>query len=618
MIDLSKLIARSTTPGGFRVAQSNAITDLTLLSIATEYEANVTQKITSLLPADLEARFTGTEQILETTKYDGEGVFLFFDASRESDKAVCFNAPSGRTRLAFPALNAFSKILSAAGVKKALFRGELYLPPLKEGVRRSIADVVRATFSGSVEDIGSLRLAVLDVIMLDGKDLRANQTNFTTTWELLGQYFPPAPELSALAEATRETPCHRMEGSIISERDIPKSFSRKTLGGGEGVVLRRLGRIDIYKVKPYRTIDAVIIGYVEGEFEGKFGVTSLLTALTYPAPSAGDSTVVSGEASAAGSQLYLQTFARAGSGLTDDQRINYQSMLSPYKVAAPLPMTDSDGRIIHFIRPRIIVELGGEDLVTTAGRGTENRTQYFIWDPVAGAYTFAGLTPCPRLVFPRIIHLREDKELQNGGARIAQIVANPVLPGIRQQQEVTPPQVIRREVYAKGTDAVRKLVVVHKPAETVFPYVVMWTDYSSRRAEPLKVTTQIAATEERAKALADKLVAENVTKGFLRTEADGSTSAATAPAAKPAKKSAAKAGAAAAAAEITNGETSSVPAPVAAVTATEQPGESDVAGTTLVPAMESLSVAEAAGTSATDPASTAPKKRKSTKKAATE
>ncbi|PTX91931.1 hypothetical protein DB346_23530 [Verrucomicrobia bacterium LW23] len=506
MIDVSKLIVRSA---GFRVAQSNAITDLTLLSVATDYDANVTQKIASLLPSDLEQRFTGAEQILETTKYDGEGVFLFFDASRAEDPAVCFNAPSGRARLGFPALTAFAQQLASAGVKRALFRGELYLPPLKEGTRRNVADVVRASFSGSTDDIAALRLAVLDVIMLDGKDLRVQQTSFGATWEMLGKYFPVAPAASATAEATRGTMCHRMEGSIIAERDVAKFFAQKTLGGGEGLVLRRLGKGDIYKVKPYRTIDAVVIGYVEGEFEGKFGVTSLLTALTYPDTPGG--TTYSGP------MLYLQTFARAGSGLTDEQRVTYQAMLSPHKVTAPLAMTDSDGRVVHFIKPRMIVELGGEDLVMTAGRGTENRTQFLTWDHATGAYTFAGLTACPRLIFPRINKLREDKDIASGGARMAQVVANPVRPGIRAQTEPAPPQVVRREVYAKGVEAVRKLVMVHKPAETNFPYVLFWTDYSSRRAEPLKVTTQVAATEERAKALAEKLIAEGVTKGFVRT-----------------------------------------------------------------------------------------------------
>ena len=65
---------------------------------------------------------------------------------------------------------------------------------------------------------------------------------------------------------------------------------------------------------------------------------------------------------------------------------------------------------------------------------------------------------------------------------------------------------------------VRKLVVVeNSPGEGRFPYSIFWTDFSSKRAEPLKVTTLFAATDERARQLSEKLIAENITKGFVLT-----------------------------------------------------------------------------------------------------
>jgi hypothetical protein len=50
------------------------------------------------------------------------------------------------------------------------------------------------------------------------------------------------------------------------------------------------------------------------------------------------------------------------------------------------------------------------------------------------------------------------------------------------------------------------------------PYLVYWTDFSAKRKDPLKVSTAFALTESRANALAEKLIAENVTKGFIRAD----------------------------------------------------------------------------------------------------
>jgi len=441
----------------------------------------------ALTPDDLVRRCAGDEAILETTKYDGEGVFVYFEKGRET---FCFNAPSGRVRMGFDALAELEKKLTAAGVNKALLRTELWLPPVGEK-RRGIADVIRVSFSGTDADLAELKLILLDVIMLDGKDLRANQQNFRETWDKLGALF--GSDVSHLT--------HRMEGTILPDKEIAQVFAKKVAAGAEGVVVRRLNRFDTIKIKPYRNVDGVVIGYVEGEFEGQYGVTSLLTALTYPKKDE--------------PELWLQTFARVGSGLSDEQRVGFLNLLHPLRVEDPLAMTDSDGRKIHFVKPRLLIEMGGEDIVTSTEKG-ENRTQLLSWDKVAGRYTFIGLTPMPRLTFARFLRLREDKELAEGGARLDQIVVNPQRPEVR-PPAVGEPRVLRRVVYVKG-EMVRKLVIVENaPGENTFSHSVFWTDFSSKRAEPLKVSSLFATNEERARQLGEKLIAENITKGFVLT-----------------------------------------------------------------------------------------------------
>ena len=482
MIDRSKLSMR----GRYGIATGGAVTDHVLMAVATEFENQVMRKIQGLSPAELATRFAGTDPVLTAHKYDGEGVFVYFEQGSEP---FAFSAPGGRVRLGFLALDELAEKLNKAGSKRALLRCELYLDSKDaDGVRRSgVSEVIRLSFGGSLEDLNRLKLTMLDIVMLDGKDVRAQQGDFQKTLDTLRDIF--GNDSSAAV--------HAQSAQVMPEREVAAGFTRCIEDGGEGVVIRRLNRAEAFKVKPHRSVDALVLGFVEGEFEGQYGVTSMLTGLLYP-----------------GAELesLVQTFVRVGSGLSDAQRVGLLDRLRPLKVDAPLPMTDSSGRAVQFVRPKLIIEIHGEDLIAAEG-GREQRTQLIAWDESAGGYRFLGLTPCPRLSFARFQTLREDKEWRSGGARIEQILDRVERP--TPSTASTETRIVRREVYAKG-EMLRKLVVVHKAGDLAFPYLVYWTDYSAKRAEPLKVSTDVAANETRAMAIAEQLLAENLTKGFNR------------------------------------------------------------------------------------------------------
>jgi hypothetical protein len=306
MIDTGRLLPKC---GNYKMALSGAITDRTLLEIATQFETQVSRKMTALTPDQLEKRFTTTEHVLETTKYDGEGVFISFD---KTSGIFAFNAPSGRVRVGLPALEALEKHLKSQGIQRGLFRAELYLPhtdPKKK--RPNVADVLRVSSGNAIEEVATLKFVMLDVIMLDGKDLRRNQEKFTETWELLAKLFG----------TDSKTHFHRAIGSIVPENELPRVFQERIASGEEGLVVRRLQRLEISKIKPHVSVDAVVIGYVEGEFEGKYGVTSLLTALSYSERKDG--------------KLMLQAFCRVGSGLQINSERNCSGTLSAQKVEVP-------------------------------------------------------------------------------------------------------------------------------------------------------------------------------------------------------------------------------------------------------------------------------------------
>jgi hypothetical protein len=482
-IDISKLVPKT---GNYQIATGSAVRDLTLLEIASQYETQVSRKMIALTQNKLGKRFGTTELVLQTTKVDGEGVFIYFERSK--NVCFCFNAPSGRVRINFPALDALEGVLRQSTVQKGLFRAELYLQEQIHDRRATIGDVLRISFSEDAGAIDKLKLAMLDVIMLDGKDLRANQSQFEQTWNLLGELFGSDPT----------APYHRPSGAIVPEDQLLRLFAEKIAAGEEGMVIRRLQRAETYKIKPRLSLDAVVIGYVAGEFEGMYGVTSLLVAMNYPKTD--------------DSKTYWQTLVRIGSGLSDEQRLQFLNLFSAIHVENPLTMTDNDGRTIQFVKPEYVVELSGEDLLTNVpGSDRPNLTQLMAWD--GSDYQFLGLYPCPRPTFATFTQLRLDKQVQNGGARLEQIINSPQLP---QLQAIAPTEtkILRREVYTKGTDMVRKLVVVENSGEQTIPYLVYWTDFSSKRKEPLKVSVSYALSSTRAQELAEQLITENIVRGW--------------------------------------------------------------------------------------------------------
>ncbi len=518
MIDLARLTRKS---GDYFFGPRAAVTDRVLMEVAEHYETEVSNRFIGIKPSDLAARYSTDSRVLATTKYDGEGVFVYFEAGR-SPEIFTFNSPSGRARVGLPCLLELASKLKERGTRKALLRAELYLRESVDGRRCASADVTRASYSSDPADAARLRLALLDVVMLDGRDLRPHQSEFLTIWNLLGDL--------AGTEASRLV--HRAEGGEVSGGELNRIFNERTGGGLEGLVIRRLDRSEVCKLKPRINLDAAVIGFVEGELEGQPGMMSLLTGLAYPG---------------AGSALQLQSVARVGSGFNDQDRIDWLTRLSSLRVDAPLAMSDSDGRPVRFVKPGFVVELEAEDVMPADEEASGQ--QVFGWNQAR--WSFDGLAACPRLLFPTYARLRPDKEFGAQAVRLSQLTRRDTGAPELINRDLPPLEVMRREVYTKeikGAIAVRKLVVGRRPATAgAFPFVIFWTDFSAGRKTPLEVSTLFAHTESRAEALARKLLEENITKGFERADGVKTSGPVTTPepasadaAPKPKKKAARK------------------------------------------------------------------------------
>jgi hypothetical protein len=479
IIDKSKFVKKS---GDYAIAQSSGIADPILLGTATKYEEALSRSFRAISPTEIQTRFGGINRLHWSEKYDGEGSLFFYD---EKVDAIAFTAPSGRARIGMKALKEAANALKAKGIKKALFRGEIYLPTQIGKPRQSIAEVTRASFSNEKGEADKLMLALYDILMLDGKDHRDDGEGFDEEWNKLGEIFGN----------DQSKHVHRARGGWCSGDELANTLHEVLSGGGEGIVVRYAKGREFAKIKPRLTIDAAIIGYAEGCFQDKIGARNILVALNYPLK---DDTNT------------FQTFARTG--VDDQMAVELLEKLKGLKVDPPLLLNDSDGREVHFVKPEIIVEIEGEDLIHNKTDGRPVRTQAFNWNEAKELWTYAGVGECPRMLFPRFSKLREDKTIKDGGARIAQALDNALPP--KKSSDSTDHEIIERQVYRKGKDAVRKFILVKRGGEDALPFIFCYTDYSAGRKDPLKVTTEYAYSEARARTLFQSCIDENVKKGW--------------------------------------------------------------------------------------------------------
>ena len=187
---------------------------------------------------------------------------------------------------------------------------------------------------------------------------------------------------------------------------------------------------------------------------------------------------------------------------------------------SPFLMTDSENRPITFIKPEIIIQVQGDEIITSKN-DTPNTSQLMSYQN--GQWTFLKILPCPRLSFPTYDGIREDKTIESGGARIQQVNPEAVLNFDIQTE--TDPTMELRKVWIKTANnetSVRKLVVINNGNSTQkLPYSILFTDFSPTRATaPLQTKAQFAKTPARKTQLVDAILTD-VKRGWTEVPAQG-------------------------------------------------------------------------------------------------
>jgi len=453
---------------------------------AQEYRRVQASRLAPIEKKDIRPRLPAAEYHL-SRKVDGELAILVFDGG----DALLVN-PGGTVRVGLPLLSDAAKKLGKAGVKSALFAGELYYRH-PDGSRPRVFDVSRAARSpASQDDLDRLCLAVFDVLEIDG------QSTF-------GKHADVFARITKLFSGKDRV--HPVDSvSVKTAEEIEKYFADWVEGqGGEGLVLRS-DSVGSYKLKPRHNIDVAVIGYTEGTEDRKGMLHDLLCA------------VIRKDGS-------FQILGRVGTGFSDDER---RSMLSELKAlhAKSDYAEIGEGHVAYqMVRPDWVIELSCLDLIVQTSRSGTVERMVLSYDEKQSKWEPVRRMPLASLISPVFVRRREDKRANPVDVRaqqVADLVEISLLDKDARTYSLPASDVIRREVYVKtlkGQTAVRKLLLwkTNKEVDGAFPaYVLHYTDYSPTRKEPLSREIRVSNSRDQIEALWKEFHSENIVKGWNR------------------------------------------------------------------------------------------------------
>jgi len=292
--------------------------------------------------------------------------------------------------------------------------------------------------------------------------------------------------------------------SLSTAADIQEFFNKHVVEEkAEGIVIRHESGL-IYKAKPHIEVDAVIVGYTK-RVDQSDQARSILLALMWP-----DET--------------FQILGACGNLGTEAERSALLSRLETDSCPSQVRIASENGGLYTFVKPKLVAQLKLTDIQKDRSDGTPTLTHKLI--ATDQRWESKGQSPFGRPIHPVLQRIRSDKSMNSHDVRVSQldglVSLDPTETSLSSDSSKS--EIVRREVWTKetkGLKAVRKLVVIktNKPSDTPNQpaFVVHWTDYSPGRACPLDREVKLAQSGEDANIIAEALIAENIKKGWEKT-----------------------------------------------------------------------------------------------------
>ncbi len=464
----------------------NALTDPELVArlvgfkrqVASQYKALASEEVPSLPPGTLHV----------SKKIDGELWFLIVDGEE-------FVLASPKGAVVVGDLPLLVEARAALGGKlngRTIIAGEMFAAKAASADRVRCGDLAVAMGGEASAEVQRIVFAAFE--LLEGGDAEAPEVSesYAERLAVLKRWFDAGKRLRAIHTET-----------VSSQGEVARLYGEWAEGGkGEGLVVRSFDH-RIYKVKPFFSFDAAIIGFTE-RADIPNQVRSVLLGLMRE-----DGT--------------FQITSSCGNFGGDEMRGQLYAALVPMQSPSTFRYASSSGELYRFVRPEMIIEVRVTDVQSEDTAG--NFIPKMVLNFGSGGWTQIAPMPGATVLHPVFQRIRGDKKADPVDIRLSQLTERvPVRDLTRAVNATDRPksEKIHREVHkkdAKGKVSVRKFLLwkTNKEAEPDYPaFVVHYTDYSPDRKTPLEREVRQAPTEAIARAILADMVTENIKKGWIK------------------------------------------------------------------------------------------------------
>ncbi len=421
-------------------------------------------------------------------KIDGELWFLVVDGD-----ACTFASPKGAVLAGdIPVLVEARGLLVGKVKGLTIVAGEMFALQKPGAGRARVGDLGSAMGGEASADVARMAFAAFDVLAGGDADTPMPPEPYNERLDVLRRWFEGGKRAQAIKTELAASPA-----------DVVRLFGEWADGGkAEGLVVRAKDH-RIFKVKPFFTLDAVVIGYTE-KSDAPNQVRSALLALMREYGT-------------------FQVTSSVGNFGPDEVRMQLYTALSPTQAPSTYRQANTSGELYRFVRPEMVIEVRVTDVQAEDSAGGPLSRMVLNFGP--DGWTQVAPMPGASVLHPVFTRIRTDKGVNPTDVRMAQLTERvPVRDAAKHVTAHARPksEVVRREVYTKETKgkvAVRKLIVwkTNKEAEPDFPaFVVHWTDYSPDRKTPLEREVRLAPTADAAERIAAGLLEENIKKGWVK------------------------------------------------------------------------------------------------------
>ena len=453
--------------------------DSEIAEIATKYKNSYCRGFISINPEQIGSKLGGSEYFV-TRKIDGELGVLFYDG-----KETLLVNSSGKGRAGLPCLEEAKEHLKKEGIGSAVLACELYAE--ESGGRTRIYDVLAAL--GKEGDVSSLRLAVFDIVELDETPFKPDL--YSETHSRISEIFSSGRSINPVPMKSFSS---RNEVSDIFDTWVKDE-------NAEGIVVHS-EMPQVFKIKPRHQIDAVIIGYTEGDGENTGSIREILLALMKKNGN-------------------LQIIGKTGNGFSDDQKKDMFKLLSGKHIESDYIETDSRNMAFHMVIPETVIEIAVTDILTENSKGNILKP---VLKPEKDQITFIRTGPGVSLLHTSFERIRDDKSANLPDIRFEQVSS---LVYVKEEPdnktELNKSKMISRDVYrkeSKGNIMVLKIITWKTNKEKDDPrfpgYVMHFTNFSSGRKDPLKREIRISSSEKQILEISEEYIEKNVKKGWVK------------------------------------------------------------------------------------------------------